>query len=75
LLPCACHPVGAGAGERGILSELQGLIQECTLFEPQQRPSMEAVLDRIRHLQELYEALRMEGQAAADAAAGLSAAV
>lgn len=67
VLPAISH---AGAGERSILAELQELISECTLVDPQARPSMEAVLDRIRHLQELYEALRLEGHADAQQAAG-----
>lgn len=52
-----------------MLSALQVLVRECTALQPEDRPTMQQVLDRVRHLQKLCNDMRAAGAAATGAAA------
>jgi hypothetical protein len=47
------------------MSALHALIRDCTQHNPEQRPTMRIVLDRVRHVQKMYEDLRLASVAAA----------
>lgn len=41
-----------------MLSALQALVRECTALQPEDRPTMQQVLDRVRHVQKMYEDMK-----------------
>jgi hypothetical protein len=69
-LPLFAAACCTGDGERDIMSVLHALIRDCTQHNPEQRPSMRVVLDRVRHVQKMYEDMRLAATAAAAAAPG-----
>jgi hypothetical protein len=41
-----------------VLAALQQLVSACTALDPWQRPTMQQVLDRVRHIQQMTERIR-----------------
>lgn len=70
-LPLLC--ARAGDAERDILSALNALVRDCTQMHAEQRPSMKIVLERVRHVQKMYDDLRLAAEAASSAATSSSA--
>ncbi|WIA15146.1 hypothetical protein OEZ85_001833 [Tetradesmus obliquus] len=65
VLPALTVAESACERDRRVLSALQDLVRDCTAFNPDDRPSMKQVLERIRQIQRLFDP-----RAAAAAAAG-----
>jgi hypothetical protein len=70
VLPALCC---AGERDRRVLSALQELVRDCTAFNPDGRPTMKQVLERIRQIQRMFDP-RLAAAAAAGPAAAAGAA-
>jgi hypothetical protein len=64
----------AGERDRRVLSALQDLVRDCTAFNPDERPTMKQVLERIRQIQRMFDPRLAAAAAASPAAAAGSGA-
>jgi hypothetical protein len=73
VLPRLSVSPAAGPLEQRVLGALNELVVSCTARNPQSRPSIRQVLDRVRHVQHMYEEARASAAAAAATAASVAA--